>query len=110
MSVRGNRKVGMLGSQSREKALACLQSCPLLADLAEWSHWDLVFRPEHGDLKEFVQRFGKLHNSTVTGEWKAMFNLGFLSSKLAIFFNNLDVDKLDINAAYGHQNMSYFNI
>ena len=47
--------VGVLGHQSREDALSCLRSVPLLEDLREWSHWELVYQPEHGDLELFLQ-------------------------------------------------------
>lgn len=47
--------VGVLGHQSREDALSCLRSVPLLEDLKEWSHWELVYQPEHGDLEVFLQ-------------------------------------------------------
>ena len=63
----GTRQVGILGHQTREAALACLQNCPLVADLADWSHWSLVFEPELGPLKEFVQKYGRVHSATVTG-------------------------------------------
>ena len=61
------RQVGILGHQTREQALACLQTCPLLDDLAEWSHWALVFEPELGGLKDFVQKYGGIHSLTITG-------------------------------------------
>lgn len=52
----GGEAVGLLGEISKVQALACLMSCPLLEDLSEWSQWDLVFKPFHGSLKEFIQR------------------------------------------------------
>lgn len=48
--------VGILGHQSPEDALSCLQSAPLLEDLKQWSHWELVFQPQHGALEEFLQK------------------------------------------------------
>lgn len=62
-----NRAAGVLGSTTTAKALACLQNCPLLADLAEFSHWDLVFKPEHKDLKTFVQKHGLMYQLQTTG-------------------------------------------
>lgn len=56
-----------MGHQTKERALACLQNCPLLEDLADWSHWDLVFQPELGPLKDFVQKYGGVHTMNVTG-------------------------------------------
>ena len=55
---RGTKRkdVGLFGCQSLEDALWCLQSAPLLEDLAEWSHWSMVFEPEHGNLKAFLER------------------------------------------------------
>uniref|UniRef100_A0A3Q2Y8U5 Wu:fj29h11 n=1 Tax=Hippocampus comes TaxID=109280 RepID=A0A3Q2Y8U5_HIPCM len=37
-------------------ALASLHSCPLLEDLNEWSQWELIFKPFHGSLKDFIER------------------------------------------------------
>ena len=62
-----NRTVGVLGHTTRDKALACLQNCPLLADLAEWSHWELIFKPELKDLKDFIQKHGLLYQFNTTG-------------------------------------------
>ena len=47
--------VGVLGHQSREDALSCLQSAPLLEDLKQWSHWNLIYQPQHGRLEQFLQ-------------------------------------------------------
>ena len=46
--------VGPLGHQSPESALECLTRAPLLEDLQEWSHWDLIYKPSLGDLSEFL--------------------------------------------------------
>ena len=46
--------VGVLGHQTPSAALECLRAAPLLEDLAEWSHWDLVFRPQFGSLSDFI--------------------------------------------------------
>ncbi|XP_078082199.1 uncharacterized protein LOC144502066 [Mustelus asterias] len=48
--------VGLLGDLSKEQALSCLLNAPLLEDLAEWSQWELVFEPQHGSLKDFIER------------------------------------------------------
>ncbi|XP_028998254.2 uncharacterized protein wu:fj29h11 [Betta splendens] len=48
--------VGRLGEVSKAQALASLLSCPLLEDLSEWSQWELVFKPVHGSLKDFIER------------------------------------------------------
>ena len=61
------RKVGIMGSQTRERAFACLENCPLLEDIAEWAHWDLVFKPELGLLKDFLQKYGGTRTHTVSG-------------------------------------------
>ncbi|XP_057682155.1 uncharacterized protein wu:fj29h11 [Corythoichthys intestinalis] len=52
----GCEEVGPLGEMSLVQALASLQSCPLLENLREWSQWDLVFKPFHGSLKDFIER------------------------------------------------------
>uniref|UniRef100_A0A9J7XJU2 Wu:fj29h11 n=1 Tax=Cyprinus carpio carpio TaxID=630221 RepID=A0A9J7XJU2_CYPCA len=46
--------VGLLGEVSRDQARASLLSAPLLQDLEEWSQWQLVFQPNHGPLKDFI--------------------------------------------------------
>lgn len=46
---------GLLGWQSQAKALQCLLSCPLLGDLCKWSHWDEVFAPSLGPIKDFIR-------------------------------------------------------
>ncbi|XP_019745143.1 uncharacterized protein LOC109527572 [Hippocampus comes] len=43
-------------SSGLHKALASLHSCPLLEDLNEWSQWELIFKPFHGSLKDFIER------------------------------------------------------
>ncbi|XP_041714657.1 uncharacterized protein wu:fj29h11 isoform X2 [Coregonus clupeaformis] len=48
--------VGILGEVSQTQALSCLFSCPLLDELGQWSQWELVFRPRHGPLKDFIDR------------------------------------------------------
>ena len=58
----------MLGHQTRDAALACLQNCPLLEDLERWSHWSLVFEPQHGNLKDFLQKYGGVHTIHADGE------------------------------------------
>ena len=50
----GRSSVGRLGHQSCEDALQCLFKAPLLEDLKEWSHWDLIYAPIHGDLSDFI--------------------------------------------------------
>ena len=53
--------LGVLGHKSKAAALDCLLCAPLLEDLAQWSHWDLVFRPQHGDLAGFIAKEGPQH-------------------------------------------------
>jgi cell division inhibitor SulA len=52
----GGASVGLLGEVSQDQALACLLSCPLLEDMEQWSQWEVVFRPVHGPLKDFIER------------------------------------------------------
>ncbi|XP_077406198.1 uncharacterized protein LOC144038026 isoform X2 [Vanacampus margaritifer] len=47
--------VGRLGEMSKVQAMASLNSCPLLEDLSEWSQWELIFKPLHGSLKDFIE-------------------------------------------------------
>ncbi|XP_018534128.2 uncharacterized protein wu:fj29h11 [Lates calcarifer] len=52
----GCEAVGRLGEMSKAQTLASLLSCPLLEDLSEWSQWELIFKPLHGSLKDFIER------------------------------------------------------
>ena len=52
--TRGLSSVGVLGHQSKQDALSRLKEAPLLEDLAEWSHWELVFQPQFGKLSDFL--------------------------------------------------------
>ncbi|XP_029311722.1 uncharacterized protein LOC115024372 isoform X2 [Cottoperca gobio] len=52
----GCEAVGHLGEMSKVQALASLLSCPLLEDLSEWSQWELIFKPLHGSLRDFIER------------------------------------------------------
>ncbi|XP_034083344.1 protein NO VEIN isoform X4 [Gymnodraco acuticeps] len=52
----GCEAVGRLGEMSKAQALASLLSCPLLEDLSEWSQWDLIFKPLHGSLRDFIEK------------------------------------------------------
>ncbi|XP_015211657.2 uncharacterized protein [Lepisosteus oculatus] len=72
-----NESVGLLGPQSIGNALACLLSAPLLEDLSEWSQWELVFEPEHGNLKDFIEKnagkkITQLAGETVVGDLVAL--------------------------------------
>ena len=57
----GRCTVGSLGHQSCEDALHCLSVAPLLEDLKEWSHWDLIYAPMHGDLSDFIHKQATKH-------------------------------------------------
>jgi len=61
------RRAGLLGHVTRENALVCLQNCPLLEDLAAWSHWSDVFQPVLKDLKDFVEKHGRVYQCTALG-------------------------------------------
>lgn len=50
--------VGVLGHKTCHDAITCLKRAPLLEDLAYWSHWGLVFKPQHGELANFIEREG----------------------------------------------------
>lgn len=58
----GKCAVGRLGHQSWEDALHCLSTAPLLEDLNEWTHWDLIYEAIHGDLSDFIQKRGSSKN------------------------------------------------
>ncbi|XP_078257611.1 LOW QUALITY PROTEIN: uncharacterized protein LOC144594664 [Rhinoraja longicauda] len=55
-STETNNSVGLLGDLSKEQALTCLLNAPLLEDLSDWSQWELAFEPQHGPLKDFIER------------------------------------------------------
>ena len=58
VTERSCQSIGALGPKSATDAVACLKCAPLLEDLAGWSHWDLVFKPQHGELGDFIARVG----------------------------------------------------
>ncbi|CAL1544092.1 unnamed protein product [Lymnaea stagnalis] len=66
-TTRSHGQVGIHGSLTKETAMACLTACPLLEDLAEWSHWSLVFQPQHGRLRDFIEKYGGLKTITLEG-------------------------------------------
>jgi len=68
-----------MGHVTREQALVCLQNCPLLADLAEWSHWDVVFRPALNELSDFVHKHGGVYQCTMLGN--PALSMSLLSSR-----------------------------
>lgn len=47
-------QAGVLGVQTPHDALECLKKAPLLVDLANWSHWELVYAPHLGSLSQFL--------------------------------------------------------
>ncbi|CAG2195996.1 unnamed protein product [Mytilus edulis] len=65
--IKTESKIGLLGHQTKEAALACLHNCPLLEDMEIWSHWSLVFEPELGKLKDFIQKYGGTNTIQVDG-------------------------------------------
>jgi hypothetical protein len=60
-------KVGIQGNQTKEMAMACLTNCPLLEDMMEWSHWSLVFQPQFGSLRTFIEKYGGLQDISLEG-------------------------------------------
>ena len=46
---------GAIGHLTKQDAIRCLQSAPLLENLATWSCWNPVFEPQFGGLKSFVE-------------------------------------------------------
>ncbi|XP_076112450.1 uncharacterized protein LOC143080482 isoform X2 [Mytilus galloprovincialis] len=69
--IKTESKIGMLGHQTKEAALVCLHNCPLLEDMEIWSHWSLVFEPELGKLKDFIQKYGGTYTIPVDGGKKS---------------------------------------
>lgn len=61
-------QTGILGHQTKEAALACLENCPLLENMAEWSQWTLVFEPQLGKLRDFIQKYGECQTWPLEGE------------------------------------------
>ena len=73
--------MGLHGHVTKEKALACLQSCPLLENMSEWSHWQFVFKPELGELREFLHKYGGVRTIHVA---KGELSVVFLSDHAAM--------------------------
>ena len=65
---RVHTSIGKLGEQPVDKALACLQNCPLLENLENWSHWTLLFAPQMGSIKLFIEKYGYMHTMDVKSE------------------------------------------
>uniref|UniRef100_A0A8W8JQP2 Protein NO VEIN C-terminal domain-containing protein n=1 Tax=Magallana gigas TaxID=29159 RepID=A0A8W8JQP2_MAGGI len=65
-------QTGILGHQTKEAALACLENCPLLENMAEWSQWTLVFEPQLGKLRDFIQKYGECQTWPLEGGNKIM--------------------------------------
>lgn len=61
-------QTGILGHQTKEAALACLENCPLLENMAEWSQWTLVFEPQLGKLRDFIQKYGECQTWPLEGK------------------------------------------
>lgn len=74
----GCEAVGQLGDMSKAQALASLLSCPLLEDLSEWSQWDLIFKPQHDSLKDFVERNAGINLMSTTVGSVRVLSLVFL--------------------------------
>lgn len=55
--------MGRLGEVSKAQALSSLLSCPLLEDLNQWSQWELIFKPLHGSMKDFIERNAGKHTA-----------------------------------------------
>ena len=49
-----SQNCGLLGSKTLDDAYDCLQKAPLLANLSEWSQWNIVFGPSLGSLHDFL--------------------------------------------------------
>jgi len=60
-------QVCVLSEQSLEAALSCLHNCPLLEDMVAWSQWSLVFEPQHGQLDEFINKYGGKQTHRLSG-------------------------------------------
>ncbi|GFO25015.1 tudor domain-containing protein, partial [Plakobranchus ocellatus] len=82
-ATRPQGQVGILGSQSREAAEACLTMCPLLEDMAAWSQWGLVFQPQLGPLREFIEKYGGQRVITLKGKHGTMATSDFMALEVA---------------------------
>lgn len=97
---------GVLGPQTYQDALARLQAAPLLTDLAEWSNWDLVYRPSLGRLSVFLN---KQLQATGRSEDEKVFALEIAPGRLLKINSNSSiqdftaaVDRTDPVTAAGH--------
>ncbi|XP_056016364.1 uncharacterized protein LOC125663893 [Ostrea edulis] len=71
-------QTGILGHQTKEAALACLDNCPLLENMADWSQWSQVFEPQLGKLRDFIQKYGEFQHWPIEGGSKVM-NTDFIA-------------------------------
>ncbi|XP_053402751.1 uncharacterized protein LOC123550539 [Mercenaria mercenaria] len=105
-------KVGILGHQTRDAAKICLHNCPLLENMADWSQWGLVFEPELGKLKDFVQKYGGVTTKTLEGGKLATFDFLALELKPGEYIKVVSttspehvataLENRDISATSGH--------
>lgn len=95
----GCEAVGHLGEMSKAQALASLLSCPLLEDLSEWSQWELIFKPQHDSLKEFIERNAGINGTSPTVGLASISSRIFLSFffRLLFFYAHDDDDDVDDN-------------
>lgn len=89
--TQGEGQVGRLGHQSRDMALSCLQACPLLENLSDWSQWQMVFEPELGDLKQFILKHGGCHTVQLTGTRDILSVPSVLSIQVSLYFRTQTV-------------------
>lgn len=91
----GCEAVGHLGEMSKAQALASLLSCPLLEDLSEWSQWELIFKPQHDSLKEFIERNAGINGTSPTVGSASISSRIFLSFFFHLLFFYTDDDDND---------------
>ncbi|KAH7429492.1 hypothetical protein KP509_09G052400, partial [Ceratopteris richardii] len=48
-------RVGLLGNLTSMDAKNCLVKAPMFCNIAEWSHWDIVFAPVLGPLQDWLE-------------------------------------------------------
>ena len=97
--------VGVFGHQSSEDALRCLQRVPLLEDVKQWTHWELIYQPQHGPLEIFLQRV--LDNQPTSAVHVLEVDPGHLiridpTSSVSDFINSLNPEHPDPVNTAGH--------
>ena len=62
-------QVGLRGDKTSAEAMRAVANTPLMENVMKWTQWKLVFEPQHGDLKTFIQINANIGMSGRTFIW-----------------------------------------